>query len=322
MTDVETSPSATSDDVSEAQQTIVEQATVKDRSARPSLASRVGPVVVFFGFIGFWYFMHYVVLSEQRRFILPTPHKVIQKGFIDGVTADQLWNFVKRVLSDLLPFADVGHTVERNVILIDNLHALWITIEVSILGLLVATILGALSAMAMAQAKWVEAAFFPYAVLFQAIPILALVPLIGNFAGFGFTARVIVCVLISFFPIVANTLFGLKAAEQGQHDLFALHTSSRITKLRKLLIPAALPAFFTGLRISAGLSVIGSIVGGYFFQRGEPDIGSLLFRYFSRADNPELFAAIIMSSALGIGVFIFFGWLSDRLIGKWSEESS
>jgi NitT/TauT family transport system permease protein len=120
---------------------------------------------------------------------------------------------------------------------------------------------------------------------------------------------------------VVNTLFGLLSADQGMHDLFTLHKANRLTRLRRLMFPAALPAVFAGLRISAGLSVIGAIVGDFFFGQGEVGIGQLLKRYANRLEGEQLFASVILSSALGVSVFLFFGWLSGRLIGKWAGES-
>ena len=92
--------------------------------------------------------------------------------------------------------------------------------------------------------------------------------------------------------------------------------------IRKLMFPAALPAIFAGLRISAGLSVIGAIVGDFFFGRGDPGIGQLLQRYASRLMGEQLLAAIIMSSLLGVVVFQFFGWIQEKAIGKWHEEQN
>ena len=138
MTDVKTGLSAAAGGAGAALSVMAEQPLTRDRRTKRSFASRLGPFIVFAAFIAFWYFMHYVVLSENRRFILPTPHKVIQKGFIDDVTIGQLWEVVKRVVSDLIPFADVPFEIERGTVLIENLHALWITIEVSMLGLLLA----------------------------------------------------------------------------------------------------------------------------------------------------------------------------------------
>ncbi|MEX1043942.1 MAG: ABC transporter permease subunit, partial [Acidimicrobiia bacterium] len=125
--------------------------------------------------------------------------------------------------------------------------------------------------------------------------------------------------IISIFPIIVNTLFGLLSAPRAMHDLFTLHQASRLTRLRKLMFPAALPALFAGLRIAAGLSVIGAIVGDFFFARGEVGIGQLLLRYANRLQGEQLLASIIVSSALGVAVFLFFGWLQDRLIGGWNE---
>ena len=96
------------------------------------------------------------------------------------------------------------------------------------------------------------------------------IPLIGVLFGFDFSSRVLVCVIIALFPIVANTLFGLLSVDRSQHELFTLQGASRSTRLWKLQFPAALPAIFVGLRISAGLSVIGAIVGDFFFRQGDP----------------------------------------------------
>ena len=153
-------------------------------------------------------------------------------------------------------------------------------------GLAIAIVLGMLFAILMSQAKWVERSLFPYAVVLQTIPILALVPLIGFWFEFNFRSRVIVCVLIAIFPIINNTLFGLLSADQGQHDLFTLHDSSRFTRLWRLQLPAGMPAIFSGFRISAGLAVIGAIVGDFFFRQGDPGIGKLIDNY-SRASNPR-----------------------------------
>ena len=95
--------------------------------------------------------------------------------------------------------------------------------KVALVGLAISIVLGMLFAILMSQAKWIERSLFPYAVVLQTIPILALVPLIGFWFGFNFRSRVIVCVLIALFPIITNTLFGLLSADQGQHDLFTLH---------------------------------------------------------------------------------------------------
>jgi NitT/TauT family transport system permease protein len=105
------------------------------------------------------------------------------------------------------------------------------------------------------------------------------------------------------------------------HDLFTLHHANRFTRLRKLMFPAALPAIFAGLRISAGLSVIGAVVGDFFYGQGESGIGQLLKRYAVQLDGEELLAAVIMTSFLGVVVFWTFGFIQHRAIGKWYEST-
>ena len=173
----------------------------------------------------------------------------------------------------------------------------------------------------MSQARWLERSIWPYLVAMQAIPILAVVPIIGSIFGFEINSRIFVCVLISLFPIVSNTLFGLLSAERGQHDLFTLHHVSRWTRLTKLQLPNAMPTIFTGFRIAAGLSVIGAIVGEIFFKRGDKGVGILLDSYRSRAQFPQMYGALILAAALGIAVFIIFGWINNLVVGRWYEST-
>ncbi|MET0145181.1 MAG: ABC transporter permease [Ilumatobacteraceae bacterium] len=257
---------------------------------RESLAAVVLPPIVLGAVVvGIWYFISYVVLDERRRFLLRPPHEVVQNGFLD-------WE----VFSEIL-------------------RALWSSAKVAFIGLFIAIVLGILIATLMSQTKLAERAIFPYMVALQAIPILALTPLISFWFGTNQTSRIMVCVIISIFPIILNTLFGLQSAERGMHDLFTLEHASRSTRLRKLMFPAALPAIFAGLRISAGLAVIGAIVGDFFFGQGEAGIGQKLRKYANNLNGEALFTAVIMSSLLGVAVFLFFGWLQQRAIGKWSE---
>jgi NitT/TauT family transport system permease protein len=124
-------------------------------------------------------------------------------------------------------------------------------------------------------------------------------------------------VLIAFFPVVNNTLFGLLSVDKSQHELFTLQRATRATRLWKLQYPAALPAIFVGLRNAAGLSVIGAVVGDFYFRQGNPGIGAQIDVYRQRLYGPEMIAAIILTALFGLVVFIFFGWLGNRAIGKW-----
>lgn len=273
-----------------------------DPAAPPSESKRIRvadlprlvlpPVVLGSALISLWYYVSLRVLDPHRRFLLPQPHDVLQVGFLE-------WDKFSPIL-----------------------QALWSSTKVAMIGLAIAITIGMLLAMVMSQAKMFERALFPFMVTIQAIPILAIVPLISFWMGTGQNSRVVVCIIISLFPIIMNTLFGLQSAERGMHDLFTLHHAGRLTRLRKLMFPAAMPAVFAGLRISAGLSVIGAIVGDFFFGLGEIGIGQRIRRYANNLDGEELLAAVIMSSALGVIVFWTFGWIQKLVIGKWHEPQS
>lgn len=256
------------------------------RSARVVLP----PFLVFAAVIGLWYAVTYGLLSPRRRFLLPPPHQVVTEGFLDRRTFDEI------------------------------LTALGGTAKVAVVGLVIASALGLLFAVLMAQARWVEHSFYPWAVVLQTIPILAIVPLIGFWLGYGFWSRTTVCVLIALFPIITNTLFGIQSVDSGHHDLFTLRRVGRWRRLIRLELPSALPAIFTGLRISAGLSVIGAIVGDFFFRRGHTGIGSLIDSYTRHLSSGPLFAAIIISSLFGLVVFWVFGLAARLVVGPWHES--
>jgi NitT/TauT family transport system permease protein len=249
------------------------------------------PAAVLVAVLGLWYAVSYLLLDPQRRFLVPPPHEVIRVSFLDPFNLREL------------------------------LGALWLSTRIAFIGLAIAIVIGMAMAMAMSRAKWVERSLYPYAVLTQTIPILAMVPLFGFWFGFGNFSRVLVVVLFCIFPVVANTLFGLQSVQQEHHDLFTLHGASRLTRLRKLQLPTALPSIFTGLRIAAGLAVIGAIVGDTFFKQGEPGIGILIDRYQSRLQSEQMVGAIILSSLLGIVVFWLFGFVARRAVGGWHESA-
>ncbi len=261
----------------------------------------VGPGVVFALFVGFWYFTHHVLMSDARKFLVPPPHHVLNDAFFT-------WDIPRGTGG-----SRTGGGLSR------NLEGLWSSTQVAALGLLIAILIGLALATAMSQAKWVENAFYPFLVALQAMPILAFVPLIGALFGFDFWSRVLVCIMIALFPIVANTLFGLISVERGYHELMNLHGASRWTKLRKLQYPAAMPSIFTGLQISAGLSVVGAVVGDFFFRQGEPGIGRLINTYQNSNETEQMYGAVIMSALLGIAVFLGFGILGRRVVSHWHE---
>lgn len=268
----------------------------------PELAKRrfqwstvAGPLVVFALFLGFWEYMHRSGMRhwfDKPGFMLPSPVTVVDKAFLDSTVRHQY------------------------------LTGLGWTTYAAVIGLVITIVIGMLLAVFMAQASWTERSVYPYLVALQAIPVLAIVPLIGSVFGGGIGARIFVCVMISFFPIVTNTLFGLTSVDASQHDLFTLRNASRWTRLVKLQFPAAMPAIFTGFRISAGLSVIGAVVGEQFFRAGEkPGVGVVVEQFRQKARFPLVYGGLIVAAALGIAVFLFFGLISRLVVGKWYEAT-
>ena len=262
--------------------------TTPRRSATHRVRRIVLPALVLLAGLSLWVAVTYLVLDERRRFLLPPPWAVAHTGLVDPISRSAI------------------------------VAALTQTATVALTGLGVAVLVGVTIAVLMSQARWLEESIYPYAVIVQTLPIVAIVPLVGLWLGFNFSSRVIVCVVMSLFPIITNTLFGLKSADPGLHDLATLHSASRWTRLRTIAFPNALPAMFTGIRIAGGLSVIGAIVSDFFFRQGYPGIGRLLDIYRANLNYEGLIAAIFASSSLGIVVFWFIGWLGQRVTGAWT----
>jgi NitT/TauT family transport system permease protein len=270
----------------------VEPATFEEKVIEPprqpfNPIKIIGPVAVFGLVMAFWYGGR-MLLARNKRFLIPPPHRIITDAMLD-----------KRVRADVL-------------------KATWLDIKVAVIGLTIAIVLGVTIAIVMSLAKWLEISFWPYLVALQAIPILTVSPLIGAIMGYESTPRIFVTVIITIFPIISNTLFGISGIDKGFHDLFTLHGASRWTRLVKLQLPAASPAIFAGFRISAGLAVIGAIVGDVFFRAGEAGLGLLVDVYSSRLRGPETWLVILTAAALGLVFFAFFGLLERLFVGRWN----
>lgn len=272
---------------------VILPSTKTSRSPGGHLLTVVGPpLVVAAAVVGLWYLLAYFGLSETQRFILPPPHQVIQVGFLDWVNFHQI------------------------------LDALVSTGKVALIAFLLSTVLGMVFAILMSEAKWIERSFYPFAVALQTIPFLALVPLVGFWFGFNEQSRIIVATLVSLFPITTNALFGLQSGDDSLHDLVRLHNGSRLVRLRLLRLPGALPAVFTGLRISAGLSVIAAIVTDFFIRQGQPGIGGLLQTYSANLQSERMYASLMVTCALGLAVFWLVGLVRKVAIGRWEPTSS
>ena len=262
-----------------------------DQRGRARLGVVVPAAVTLAVVVGIWEFVSTQLISHQRQFLLPPPLNVVTDGFFDARTMGQIGS------------------------------SLWLTTRLSLFGLGVAILLGGLVGLAMFRFRWAERASYPYLVALQAVPVLAIAPLVTVAFGYSFWAKSIIVVIISFFPIPTTLLLGMKSVDPGLIDLFRLNGASWSTQLRKLCLPNALPALFAGLRISAGLSVIGAIVGELFFQQGSPGLGQRIYDYQTNLQYPQLYTAIICSSLLGIAIFTVFGWAGHLAIRSWHESA-
>jgi NitT/TauT family transport system permease protein len=266
---------------------------------RGRLFNLVPPLITFALFIGVWYLYSWsrFSIAAQRRNALPYPHEVITDGFMP------LWD----PISGTRPI----------------LGYMWPTVKVTLIGLAISVVLGTLIAVIMNLSRHMERAIFPYAVVLQTVPILAITPLLTQLFGDEIGVRLVVVVLIAIFPVITNTLFGLQSTDRLHHDLFTLNKTSRLTRLRKLEMPSALPAMMTGIRIASGGAVIGAIVADFFFNQGEKGIGYYIRNKQQRAANrPEMFAGTITASLFGVVMFLIVGAITARAIRDWHESAS
>lgn len=200
--------------------------------------------------------------------------------------------------------------------------SLWVTLEITALALLAAIVVGGLLAILFTQSKWIELSLFPYAVVLQVTPIVAIAPLIIVWVN-DTTLSLLVCAwIVAFFPILSNTILGLNSADRNLLDLFKLYGASRWQTLLFLRLPASLPYFLGGLRISGGLALIGAVVAEFVAGTGGTASG-LAFRILEAGYElkvPRMFAALALVSASGIVIFLVLSLVSHLLLRRWHES--
>jgi NitT/TauT family transport system permease protein len=201
--------------------------------------------------------------------------------------------------------------------------SLWVTLRITAAALAAAVVLGGALAIVFAQSRLLELSLFPYAVILQVTPIVSIAPLIIIWVNDAFLSLLVCAWIVAFFPIVANTTLGLNSADRNLVDLFRLYDASRWQTLRCLRLPAALPYFLAGVRISGGLALIGAVVAEFVAGTGGTETG-LAYRILEagyRLQIPRLFAALILLSVAGILIFAALSWLSHRLLAHWHESA-
>ena len=201
--------------------------------------------------------------------------------------------------------------------------SLWITLRITAAALIAAVTVGVALAVLFTQSKWLEMSLFPYAVVLQVTPIVAIAPLIIIWVG-DINLSLLICAwIVAFFPILSNTILGLNSVDHNLLNLFQMYGASRWQTLRHLRLPASLPYFLGGLKISGGLALIGAVVAEFVAGTGGNASG-LAYRILESGYQlkiPRMFAALLMISLSGIGIFLITSWLSNRLLRSWHESA-
>ncbi|MDQ6423213.1 ABC transporter permease [Paenibacillus sp. LHD-117] len=200
--------------------------------------------------------------------------------------------------------------------------ALITTASETVIGFLLSVIIGIGAAILLASSKLVERSVYPYAIVLQTIPIIAIAPIIVIWFGAGINAIVFITFLIGFFPMLSNTLIGLNSTDHNMKNLFFLYNANPFQTMIRLRLPAALPYIIGGLKISATLSVIGAIVGEYMAGLGGANggLGYAITVAATRLRTPYLFACGLSASILGIVFFLIVNQISKWLLSSWHES--
>jgi NitT/TauT family transport system permease protein len=257
--------------------------------ARPEFKRVLYPLLVAVLLIGLWQW--WVTAFEIPTFLVPSPLRVAQTLFSDaGLLFGALVN----------------------------------TLKITVFALVCATVLGVLVAFAFVQSRLIETALFPYAVLLQVTPIVAIAPLIIIWVKNPTASLVICATLVALFPIIANTTLGLRSVDPGLMSYFKLNRASRLQLLWRLRIPSALPYFFGGLRISSGLALIGAVVAEFVAGTGGTGTG-LAYQILQsgyQLNIPRMFAALLLIAATGVLMFAAMAALSSWALGGWHESET
>jgi NitT/TauT family transport system permease protein len=201
--------------------------------------------------------------------------------------------------------------------------SLLVTLKITFLSLLLAVLGGVGLAVLFTQSKWVEMSFFPFAIVLQVTPIVAIFPLINIYVD-NQTAKLLLCSwIVAFFPILSNTTLGLNSVDRNLRDLFRLNGATRWQELWHLRLPAAMPYFLGGLKIAGGLSLIGAVVAEFVAGSSGQSSGlaSRIIEAGYRLNAPRLFAALILISLTGILIFLVLSLVSHLILRRWHESA-
>jgi NitT/TauT family transport system permease protein len=234
-----------------------------------------------------------------------------------------LWDLVVRI-GHIPPYVLPGPGLVFATLVSDAgllLGSLWVTLVTSFQGFVLAAVGGILLAVLFSQSRIVEYSLYPYAVILQVTPIIAIAPLLLIYLPQPLA--VLACAwIVAFFPVLANTTLGLKSVDHNLIALFDLYKASRWQRLWRLQLPAAMPQMLAGLRIAGGLSLIGAVVAE--IAAGSAGAGSgLAYRIAEsgyRLNIPRMFAALLLLSAAGVAIFFVLSSLSHLALRSWHES--
>ncbi len=253
-----------------------------------TLLSKLAPLLVFLIGLGIWEFV--VVTWEIHKVILPGPREVGRAFY------EERWVLIKGA---------------------------WVTLQSASLGLFWSALVGGIFALLFSQSRSLRASLYPYVIFLQTVPIVAIAPLLILWFGNEFKTVVLVATIISIFPVISNSTSGLLSVDPTLVDLFRINRASRWQTLCKLRIPAAVPYFVLGLRISCGLAVIGAIVGEFFVgDRGAYEgLGTIITARQGNLRTASVIAAVFTCTLLGLLLLGFLRFLDRFLLKRWTQNS-
>lgn len=243
-----------------------------------------------------------------------------------GVLALVVWDIFVRV-TGLPPYLLPGPLLVFKTLITDwneLFSSLLVTLQITVVAFVAAAVSGLLISIVFTQSKWIERSLFPYAVILQTTPVVAIAPLIIIWLKNNTFGALVVCAwIVAFFPIVSNTTLGLNSVDRNLINLFQLYKASRWQTLLYLRLPSAMPYFLGGLRISGGLALIGAVVAEFVAGTGGAKSG-IAYQILISSYNlqiPRMFAALILTTGLGVLIFVGLTALSDLLLRKWHESA-
>ncbi len=241
-----------------------------------------------------------------------------------GVVVLAVWHVLVKAF-DVPKFLVPGPLVVAETLVADwglLFGSLLVTLKITFGAFFLAVVIGTLVAFLFVQSRWIEMSLFPYAVLLQVTPIVAIAPLIIIWVKQPTLALIVCATIVALFPIISNTILGLRSVNPGLINLFRMNKATRWQTLVQLRIPSAAPYFFGGLRISSGLALIGAVVAEFVAGTGGTGAG-LAYQILQagyQINIPRLFAALFMITVTGVLLFLLMVFLSKLALASWHES--